>query len=133
VLAAVEARRGDGLMQSEIDLLLGSAVDSLVKLELLLYMHERPGAAQSVEEIASHMQRETGEVGTALKQLSDAGLVERFALGSGRHVVYGAPEDAHVRELLGLLHDQYHSDQGTRSRIVQDTLHRGGQAPPSDC
>jgi predicted transcriptional regulator len=118
-------------MQSEIELLLGSAIDSLAKLELLFYMHQRPGAAQSAEEIASRVQRRAVEVAAALKQLSDVGLVERFALGSGRHVVYGAAEDAHVRELLGLLHDQYHGDSETRARIIQRALRRGQRTPPS--
>ena len=114
-------------MQSEIDLLLGTEIDSLVKLEILLYLHQRPGTVGSPQQVASQIRRDVAEVAAALEQLSQSELVERFAFGSGRHIVYGPSEDAHVQELLGFLHEQYHAQPEARSRIIQRTLGRQRQ------
>jgi DNA-binding MarR family transcriptional regulator len=116
-------------MQNEIELLLGTEIDSLVKLELLLYLHERPGTAQPADELGARLRRDDAEVGAALEQLSAAGLIERFALGSGRHVVYGPSEDAHVQELLGLLHDEYHRGPEARLRLVERAARKDQRGP----
>jgi len=120
-------------MDSELRLLLGTAIDSLVKLELLLYLYPRPGIVQTPDEIGGRLRRPVPEVACALAELSQARLVDRFALGTGKHVMYGPTEDAHVRELLGLLHEQYHSGLAARSRLVHEALHRnsGGRSEPS--
>jgi DNA-binding transcriptional regulator GbsR (MarR family) len=109
-------------VQSELDLLLGTAINSLVKLDALLYLHERPGTAQSPDEIAARVQRRADQLEVALRELSEVGLIERFAFGSGRHAVYGASEDAHVQELLVILRERYHRDPEARSQIVRDVM-----------
>lgn len=106
-------------LQSELDLLLRTAIDSLAKLELLLYLHARPATAERPSEIGARLRRPAAEVESALKELAEAGLIERFALGTGRLAIYGPTEDAHVQELLSLLHEQYHGDPQARARIVR--------------
>lgn len=109
-------------MESELSLLLGTVIDSLAKLEALLDLQARLGAVQTVKEIAGRLRRSTDEVTRALDELSEAGLIERFALGSGRHVVYGSTEDAHIQELLGLLHARYTRDRESRAELVREAM-----------
>jgi len=110
-------------VETELDLLLGNVIDSLVKLEALLYLHSRPGSAQSADEISLALHRPAPNVKSALEDLSRVELIERFSLGSGKHVVYGPTEDPHVQALLDLLHERYHRDPETRSRTVRQALH----------
>ncbi len=109
-------------MDSEVDLLVGSAIDSLVKLEILLFFHARPGSVEKPADIAQRLRRREDEVAGALELLSEAGLIERFSLGSGRHVVYGPSDDRHVQEVIGALHERYHRDPGTRANLVRRAL-----------
>jgi hypothetical protein len=109
-------------METELDLLLGTVIDNLPKLEALLYLHSHPGGAQSADDIAAALHRPVPQVKAALEDLSRAELIERFSFGTGRHAVYGTTEDPHVQALLGLLHDRCHQDTGTRSRIVRQVL-----------
>ena len=113
-------------MENELDLLLGTAVNSLAKLEILLYVHQRPGLVQGARDYGAGLRRPPGEVRLALEQLAAAGLLDRFALGTGRHVVYGAPEDEHVRLVLDLLYTRYHREPAERARVVHQIV--GGVA-----
>jgi DNA-binding MarR family transcriptional regulator len=110
-------------VDNELDLLLGTAIDSLLKLDIVLYLLARPGLVQSAEEIAAKLRRPPHQAGAALDQLAQAGLVDRFALGTGRHVVYGPTEDEHVREIIGLLQARYR-DPETRALIVRAAIQR---------
>jgi len=94
-------------LQSELDLLLGTAINSLAKLEALLYLYARPGAVQSAADIAAALRRPTEGLAPELDALAEAGLLDRFPLGTGRHVVYGAAEDEHVQALMSLLHERH--------------------------
>ncbi len=109
-------------MDSEVDLLVGSAIDSLVKLEILLFFHGRPGTAEKPADVAGRLRRREDEVARALEMLSEAGLIERFPLGSGRHVVYGSRDDRHVQEVIGALSERYHRDPDTRANLVRRAI-----------
>jgi len=109
-------------METELDLLLGTVIDNLPKLEALLYLHSHPGGAQSADDIAAALHRPVPQVKSALEDLSRAEMIERFSFGTGRHAVYGTTEDPHVQALLGLLHDRSHRDPEARSRIVRQVL-----------
>ncbi len=113
-------------MNTELDLLLGTAINSLVKLETVLFLHARPGSALPPDQISAHLRRPLSQVTSALDELARDQLIERFSLGTGKHVVYGPTEDAHVAALLDLLHQHYQRDPDTRSRIVRRAL-RGRQ------
>ena len=116
-------------MDNELDILLGSAIDSLVKLDILLYLHARPGAVQKPNDIAERLGRSEDEIARALDGLSQAHLVDRFSLGTGRHVVYGEAEEAHVRHLIGMLHDRYHRDRESRAQVVRAAALQGAADP----
>ena len=117
-------------MDSELDLLLGTVVDSLTKLTLVLTLHEMAGGAESPEEIATKVRESPEAVVRALSELADAGLVERFRLGTGRLTMYGPTEDEHVRALLDLLRARYHGGPRSRGRMVRRILRVG--AEPSE-
>jgi len=116
-------------MDNELDILLGSAIDSLVKLDILLYLHARPGAVQKPNDIAQRLRRSEDEVVRALESLAQAHLVDRFSLGTGRHVVYGEAEDAHVRDLIGIIHDRYHRDRESRAQVVRAATRQSAADP----
>jgi DNA-binding transcriptional ArsR family regulator len=120
-------------MESELDLLLGSAIDSLIKLEVLLHLHCRPGVVMRPEEIAAGLRRSEPELRAGLEELAEAGLIDRFPIGTGRHVIYGPSEDEHVHRLIGLLHERYHRDTDSRSLLVRTAMgHRGDQSSSSE-
>jgi hypothetical protein len=108
-------------MESELDLLLGSVINSLAKLELLLYFHAHPGTAQPPKEIGARLSRPSAEVAQALEELAQAGLVERFPLGTGRHVMFGSSDDPHVQDLIALLAARYRSPE-TRAGLVRSAM-----------
>ncbi len=113
-------------MDNELDLLLGTAIDSLLKLDVLLYLHSRPRSVHRAQDIAAYLQRPPHQVTPSLDELSQAGLIERFALGTGRHVVYGPTEDEHVREIVDLLQRRYR-DPETRPGIVHGATSASAQ------
>lgn len=113
-------------MESELDLLLGTVIDSLLKLELLLLLHSRGASAHRAEELAGPLGRPPEVVARALDELAGAGLVARFPLGRGRHVLYGASEEGHVRELLELLRARYQRDPESRASLARAVM--GGEA-----
>ena len=115
-------------MDEELDLLLGTAVNSLAKLEILLYLHQRPGAVTTGEKLAAELQRPRSLIETALEELASLDLVDRFPVGSGRHVMYGTPDDEHSRRLLEALYRRYHRDAESRSALVRRILGREEQA-----
>jgi predicted transcriptional regulator len=117
-------------MEHELDLLLASAIDSLAKLEVLLYLRGRPGTVQRPEQIAENLRRDAKLVAASLESLAQAGLVDRFPLGTGRHVLYGQAEDAHVKEIVDLLYERYTRDSESRARLVREiTAARHGDRP----
>jgi hypothetical protein len=109
-------------MESELDLLLGTAIDSLLKLDILLYLHQRPGSVRSSAEIGVAVRQPEAQVAAALDALARTDLVDRFPIGRGRNVIYGCPEDPHIHELLRLLHQRYHRDPQSRAQLVRAAL-----------
>ncbi len=115
-------------MESELNLLLGRAINSLTKLEMLFYLRGRPKGVQPAKDIATSTHRDPAEVVRALEELARVGLIDRFAIGTGKHVMYGPAEDPHVRDIIYLLHDRYHKDGDSRAQIRQEILGELGPA-----
>lgn len=112
-------------MEAELDLLLGTVIDSLMKVRLLLDLYHRPEAIESASVIAQRVGSQEPQVRVALEQLTEAGLVERFALGTGRLVVYGTSEDEHVREIMVHLRQRHTGAEEVRGRMVRQVLRTG--------
>ena len=116
-------------MENELDLLLRTVIDSLVKLEALLYLHTRSGAVHTAEELAGTLRRPLDATADALAELAEVGLIERFPLGTGRHVIYGPMEDAHVQDILTRLHALYHKDPVSRAELVRRVMGQDERGP----
>ena len=114
-------------MENELDLLLRTAIDSLPKLEILIHFIRDSGAVRTAAEIGVHLRRPADEVTKALEELSQAGLIDRFALGTGKHVLYGPRDDNHVRELLQLLYTRYQTPTG-RVQLLREAMGQGGRS-----
>ena len=114
-------------MDDELDLLLGTVIDDLTKLMLVLDLHRVPGSARSPAEIAVGARVPPEQAATALAHLAAAGLIERFRLGTGRLTMYGPSEDEHIQAILGLLHDRYHSGPEARAHVVRRVLKLGAR------
>ncbi len=108
-------------MDTELDLLLGRVIDDLVKLNIVLHLQTESGAF-SPDDVARQVRRPPELVARALGELADAGVVERFALGTGRFVMYGASEDPHVVELVSLLAQRYEGGPESRAEVVRRVL-----------
>jgi hypothetical protein len=112
-------------VESELDFLLGGAINSLPKLEILVHFQQEGSSVRSPAEIGVRLRRPTGEITTALEELAHAGLVDRFALGTGRHVLYGARNDTYVQQVLQVLYARY-QDPDARRQLLQHALGQGG-------
>jgi predicted transcriptional regulator len=117
-------------LDEELDLLLGTVINSMTRLNLLLYLTERPGEAQSPKDIAAALRRPEALVAQSLAALAQVGLVDQFVLGSGRFIMYGAAEEAHVKEVLARLISLYAGD--ARSTIVRRVMRLGPGDTRSD-
>jgi hypothetical protein len=106
-------------VDEELDLLLGTAINSLTKLEILLYLGRRASAVQTGEKLAAELTRPAGATAAALEELAALGLVDRFALGTGRHVMYGAPEEERARRIVALVCERYHGNAESRSQLIR--------------
>ena len=110
-------------MESELGLLLGRAIDTLPKLEILVHVLRDGMSVRTAAEIGVQLRMPTDQATLALEELSQAGLIDRFALGTGRHVLYGPRDDSHVQELLQLLYARY-QDPAARGQLVRDALNQ---------
>ena len=118
-------------MEHELDLVLGTVIDSLAKISMLFFLRERPATAVTPDVIASHVGRQPEHVRYALEQLGEAKFVTRFPVGRGRIVLYGPAEDARILEMIELLYSRYHESDARRAEIMRKVLHRrNGEAAP---
>jgi hypothetical protein len=106
-------------MRDEVERLIGTRIDDLVKLELALYFQQHPSFVDRLEGIARRVGRDPRVVQNALTGLADCGLLECFELGSGKYVLYSYTRDASLRALMDGLSAAYHEDPAERTAIVK--------------
>ncbi|MFB3882359.1 MAG: hypothetical protein ACE149_13915 [Armatimonadota bacterium] len=111
-------------MDNELDLLLGAAINSLLKLDILLYLSAQGIGVVGAEDLAAQLRRPAQQVAAAADELAQAGLVDRFPLGTGRHVLYAPAEDEHVKEIVALLQERYRHPE-SRAWIVRAAIGSG--------
>ncbi len=119
-------------MDHELDLLLGTVIDSLAKLMILFHLLDRDAAVLTPEAIATGVGRQPEPVARALAELAEAGLVKQFQVGRGRNVLYRGGEDAHVRSLVAQLRTRWEESAESRAEVMRKVLRGtpGGEASP---
>jgi len=106
-------------MRDEVERLIGTRIDDLVKLELALYFQQHPAFVDRLEGIARRLGRDPRVVQDALSGLTECGLLECFELGSGKYVLYSYTRDTGMRTLMDGLSAAYHDDPAERTAIVK--------------
>jgi len=106
-------------MRDEIERLIETRIDDLVKLELALYFQQNPTFVDRLEGIARRLGRDPRAVEEALRALAEGGLLERFELGSGKYVLYSYTRDPEMRALMDRLSAAYHENPRERVEIVK--------------
>ena len=106
-------------MRDELQQLISTRIDDLVKLELALYFQQNPSFVDRAEGVARRVGRDPRTVEDALRALAEGGLLERFELGSGKYVLYSYTRDPDMRALMDGLSSAYHDDPTERVRIVK--------------
>jgi len=106
-------------MRDEIERLIGTRIDDLVKLELALYFQQNPSFVDRIEGVARRVGRDQRVVELALRALAECGLLERFELGSGKYVLYSYTRDPDLRVLMDCLSSAYHENPTERVEIVK--------------
>ncbi len=109
-------------MDNELDLLLGTLIDSLAKVMILFHLQDGAAAVLSPEAVAQAIGRRPEPVARALTELAEGGLVQRFAVGTGRIVRYSASEDRHVQSLLKLLRTRWEESTEGRAEVMRKVL-----------
>jgi DNA-binding IclR family transcriptional regulator len=98
-----EAPEGAHGLPGDVARFLTSHIDSLEQLEILLFLHERPGEAWTVEAVAHALYANPESVGRRLAKLQGGGLLLRTAEGA-----YGCcPNEPELAEALARLAHTY--------------------------
>lgn len=106
-------------MRDDIEKLISTRINDLVKLELALFFQQNPAFVDRVDGIARRVRRDPRDVEDALRMLAEAGVLERFELGSGKYVLYSYTRNPDMRCLLDGLSSAYHEDAAQRVQIVK--------------
>ena len=109
-------------MRQEIERLIRTRIDDLMKLELALYFQQHPTFVDRLEGIARRVGRDPRMVEDALRALAEGGLLERFELGSGKYVLYSYTRDPDLRTLMDGLSAAYHESPAERMEIVKQLM-----------
>jgi DNA-binding MarR family transcriptional regulator len=83
--------------------LLEDAIDSPVKLQLLLMFYENPRLEATPRAIADRVCRDIWSVSQALAELADDGIMLRAATANGEPVYRYAPGPKHVESIARLI------------------------------
>lgn len=83
--------------------LLEQAIDTPVKLHLLLLFHENPRLEATARVIADRVCRDIWSVSQALHELADDGIMMRAAIVSGEPLYRYVPSTEHVEPIRRLI------------------------------
>jgi hypothetical protein len=109
-------------MDEDLAAIMQRGIDSLVKLELLLFFDSNPDLVDTAQAIAARLARDMRDVKFALRALAASDLVNRFELGAGRYVLYSRVESHHTRASIRRLSEVYHGDEQGRIEIIKKLM-----------
>ena len=104
-------------MTPELRSFVEGAVNSLVKLETVLFFHNNPATADTAEGVALRIYRNIEDVGPAVRELAEEAVLVETTLGSGRYVVYSLGAEEQTRRLIAELSRAYHYNVQDRMEI----------------
>ncbi|MFV9505774.1 MAG: hypothetical protein AB4911_14560 [Oscillochloridaceae bacterium umkhey_bin13] len=100
-----------------VQCLLEQAIDSPVKLHLLLIFHENPRMEVTPQTIAERICRDIWSVSQALSELADAGIMLHAASANGEALYRYGPSGEHIEAIRRLL-------RGYDDPLARDHLQR---------
>lgn len=101
-------------------------LDSFVKWELLRFLHDNPGTAATVDELARYMGRDEMELKPAVRALATAGIFRQDEGDSG--CAFSLTEDENLRRLIRHLVRGFAADRLVRLAISSHILRSQRQA-----
>ncbi|MDD3925683.1 MAG: hypothetical protein PHT33_03385 [bacterium] len=88
------------LKDENVQLFLTETANSLVKLDLIIYFHDKPSSWHSLEEISVFMGRSIEALDSELEELVIKGIIEKNVAGQGRRMIYRYGGDEAVRRTV---------------------------------
>jgi len=116
-------------MEVKLQAFLDEVIDSLIKLEIVLFFHSNPGTIDTARAIAMRIYRNEEATAAALEQLSAKHVLDRTTLGAGKYELYSLSQDESIRSVIGLLDKRFHSDKDTMLQIIRRFLPTGKNPP----
>jgi len=81
-----------------IEELLNSICDSIIKIGLVIFLHQNPGALDTAEGLSRWLGKTEKEVQNALEELVFVGIVDVF--GEGSSAIYSYTQDEHILQVI---------------------------------
>ena len=104
-------------MTPELRNFVEGAVNSLVKLETVLFFHNNPATADTAEGVALRIYRNIEDVGPAVRELAQEAVLVETTLGNGRYVVYSLGAEEEMQRLIAELSRAYYYNVQDRIEI----------------
>ncbi len=115
------------MIDPEVQRLLEQAIDTPVKLHLLLLFHENPRMEATPGAITDRLCRDIWSVSQALHELCEDGILLRAATAHGEPVYRYAPRDELVEVIRRLVRN--YDDPLEREQLQQFIRHLASYAP----
>jgi len=81
-----------------VEKILNSICDSIIKIGVVIFLHQNPGALDTAEGLSRWIGKTEKEVQQALDELVKAGIVEVF--GEGSSAIYSYTQDEQVLQVI---------------------------------
>ncbi len=109
-------------MERELQEFLDGVIDSLIKLEIVLFFHSNPGTIDTPQGISMRIYRNCDLTASALRDLGSAGVLDCVTLGAGTYQLYSLTQSKDVLSVIELLDQRYHSDRTAMLDIIRRFL-----------
>lgn len=109
-------------MQDQLQAFLDNVIDSLIKLEIVLFFHGNPGTIDTPQGVAMRIYRNSDVTTKALEELCAKGVLDCAHLGAGKYQLYSLSQDASVLKNISLLDECYHGNRKVMLEIVKRFL-----------
>ncbi|MBC7287786.1 MAG: hypothetical protein H5T86_07030 [Armatimonadetes bacterium] len=111
-------------MRQQLKTFIDEVIQDIVGLDVALFFQAHPGVFDTATGIAMKMGRTAEEVAGPLERLADAGILERYDLGAGRHRCYTLKRTDEVWSALCRLSELYLDNPSARREIIRMLIER---------